>query len=303
MLDVKQPATTVNTRDERPGAPLIDQPAADPTLDRAISLGRISGEALAWVAVLFTAILIRLASLGSDALNPDGAHHAYAAYSLFRGSGAALDSSVGGPFAVIFGALLLFLFGISDQVIRLGPALAGIGAVALVLPLRPYLGRAGALLAALLLAISPSVVYFSRAEQPDAYATFFAMLLFVALLRTFDHGRRGDMILVGAAVAFLFVAAPVGPTLLLLFLAATLLIWVRGRATAMTEGESTDTGARSFGAPGLFAATRSGGLIALLVAVAILFLVFSAFGAVPGNLASGPAEWLGAWIVSLTGPG
>ena len=303
MLDVNQPATAVDTREERPGAPTLDQPAADPTLDRAITLGRINGETLAWAAVFFTAILIRLASLGTDALNPNGAHHAYAAYALFRGSGATLDSTVGGPFAVIFGALLLFLFGISDQVIRLGPALAGIGAVALVLPLRPYLGRAGALLAALLLAISPSVVYFSRAEQPDTYAIFFSVLLLVALLRTFDHGRRGDIVLAGAAAALLFVAAPVGPTLLLLFLAATLIVWARGRAAAIAEDETTDTAARSFGAAGLFAAIRSGGLIALLVAVAILLLVFSAFGAVPGNLASGPTEWLGAWIASFTGPG
>ena len=303
MLDVNQPATTVDTREERPGAPLIDQPAADLILDRAISLGRISGETLAWAAVLFTAVLIRLASLGTDALNPAGAHHAYAAYSLFRGSGATLDSTVGGPFAVIFGALLLFLFGISDQVIRLGPALAGIGAVALVLLLRPYLGRAGALLAALLLAISPSVVYFARMEQPDAYAAFFAVLLFVALLRTCDHGRRGDIILAGVAAALLFVAAPVGPTLLLFFLAATLIIWARGRAVATVGGDSAVPGTRAFGASGLFAAIRSGGLIALLVAIALLLLVFSAFGAVPGNLASGPTEWFGAWIAGFTGPG
>lgn len=302
MLNVDQRATAA-PRAERDPAPLADLTAADQTLDRTITLGRVGGETVAWGGVLLTATLLRLASLGTDALSPDGARHAYAAYSLFRGSGAALDSAAGGPLAVLFGALLLFLFGISDQIVRLGPALAGIGAVALILLLRPYLGRAGALLAALLLAISPSAVYFSRLEQPDAYAVFFATLFFVALLRLLDHGRRGDMVLAAAAAAFLFVSAPVGPTLLLLFLVATLVIWARGRAAAASVDAVDDPAGRPFGAPGLLAGIRAGGLPALLVFLGVLALTFSALGAVPGNLVGGPIEWLGTWSASFTGPG
>lgn len=302
MLDVDQRPAIAPRRDPVPAIP-VDRPADDQQLDRTIALGRIGGETLAWGGVLITAALLRLASLGTDALNPDGARQAYAAYALFRGGGATLDSAAGGPFAVIFGAFLLFLFGISDQVVRLGPALAGIGSVALIIWLRPYLGRAGALIAAFLLAISPSAAYFSRLEQPDAYATFFALLLFVALLRLCDGGGRAAMILVGVAAALLFVAAPVGPTLLLLFLAATLVVWLRGRPSALAAGEDTVERQQPFGAPGLFNGVRTGGLFALLGAVAVVLLAFSAFGSVPRNLASGPAEWLGAWIGTFTGPG
>jgi uncharacterized protein (TIGR03663 family) len=299
MLDVDQRPAIAPRRDPDLATP-IDRPDDDQHLDRTIPLGRISGETLAWSGVLITAALLRLASLGIDALSPDGARHAYAAYNLFRGGSTALDSAAGGPFAVVFGAILLFLFGISDQIVRLGPALAGIGSVALVLWLRPYLGRAGALLAAFFLAISPVATYFSRLEEPDAYATFFALLLFVGLLRLCDGGGRGAMILTAVAAAFLFVAAPVGPTLLLVFLGAALVLWFRGRATALT---GIDDERAAFGAPGLLDGVRAGGLYALLGAVAVLLLVFSAFGAVPTNIASGPAEWIGAWIGTFTGPG
>ena len=268
MLDVDQRAEADDVRDEYPAPDTDLVLTADPTLDRPLPLGRV-GEALAWAGVLLTALILRLASLGTDALTADGARHAFAAYSLFRGSGTALDSAVGGPFATLFGALCLFLFGVSDQIVRLGPALAGIGTVALVIALRPYLGRAGALLAGLLLAVSPSLVYFSRLEESYIYATFFALLLFVALLRTFDHGRRGDFVLAAAAGALLFVSAPIGPTLLLIFVVATVAIWHaraegrhrcrgrrRGRRAAIRRGGTRGSDARRRG-PGAAAGCRA----------------------------------------------
>ncbi len=301
MLDVDQRDATqapgeaaVAARDVAVPQPLVVRP--DEGLDRTIAIERLGGEALAWAGTLLTATIIRLTSLGSDALTADGARHAYAAYALFRGGGTTLDSAAGGPFAVLVSAFLLFLFGISDQVVRLGPALAGIGLVALMIPLRPYFGRAGALLAGLLLAISPGVVYFSRQEQPDIYAAFFATLLFVVLLRACDHGRRGDFLLAACAAALLVVAAPVGPTLLLIVLIGGGVVALRGQA-------GDDDAARPFGGAVLRAAAREGALPALLLVVAIFLLIFSAFGAVPGNLATGPLEWLGAWGGTFSGPG
>jgi uncharacterized protein (TIGR03663 family) len=290
MLDVDQQAPEKRRDEFEP----VDEAlllAPDPALDRPLVLGQHGGEILAWAGILLTGALLRLASLGTDALSPEGGRHAYAAYALLRGSGTALDSASGGPFGVLFGALLLFLFGVSDQVVRLGPVLAGIGTVALAIPLRPYLGRAGALVAGLLLAISPSVVYFSRLELPDAYAAFFATLLFVALLRACDGARRGGIVLLGATAALLFVSAPVGLSLLLILLAATLLVPFalrggRGDRIAFVH---------------LRAAGREGWLPAVLLALALLLLIFSAFGAVPGNLAVGPLDWLRAWGHSLSG--
>src|SRR5947209_5013540 len=98
MLDVDQRADADDVRDEYPAPDTDLALVPDSALDRTLPLGQI-GEALAWAGVLLTAIVLRLVSLGTDALTADGARHAFAAYSLFKGSGTALDSAVGGPFA------------------------------------------------------------------------------------------------------------------------------------------------------------------------------------------------------------
>jgi uncharacterized protein (TIGR03663 family) len=293
MLDVDQRPTVPET-----GARALEPAVApDARLDRTIDLGRIGGETLAWAGVLLAAIGLRLAALQSAALSPDGARHAFAAYSLFEGSASAIDSAAGGPFATLLGAFFFFLFGVSDAIVRLGPALAGIGAIVAVIWLRPYLGKTGALLAALLLAISPSVVYFARYEGPDAYAVLFAVLVFIGLLRTLDRGRPGDLILTAGAAALLIVAAPVGPTLFLIFAAIAALAVARGQAAGAGDEDET-----AFGGGQLLAAARAGGVPAVLVFVVVLLLIFSAFGSQPGNLLHGPADWLRAWGRSLIGP-
>ena len=71
------------------------------------------------------------------------------------------------------GALLLllegpafFLFGSSDVVARIVPALIGLALVALPLALRRWLGG-GRVGIATLMAISPTFVYFSRVVSPE----------------------------------------------------------------------------------------------------------------------------------------
>lgn len=306
MLDVDQ-RPAAREAEEGPGRVEFAAHEATAPLDRTFDLGRISGEVLAWAGVLLAATGLRLAGLGDAALSPDGARGAFAAFSLFTGREAELGSAAGGPFAVLFGSILFFLFGTSDFVARLGPALAGIGLVAATIWLRPYLGRAGALLAGTLLAISPGAVYFSRRAQPDAYAAFFGLLLLVYLLRLFDHGRRGDLIGAAVAAALLFVSAPVGPTLLLLFALLVMVIRARGqveraeRARRARADEIEET-APPFGAEPLANAVRSGGAAAAVAAAAVIILVLSAFGARPGNLATGLGDLFQSWGRGLLGP-
>ena len=72
---------------------------------------------------------------------------------------------------------------INDTTARIVPALFGLGIVALPLGLRRELGRLGALLAALLLAVSPAFVYFSRFLREDIYFNFFMFAMVVCAVR------------------------------------------------------------------------------------------------------------------------
>src|SRR5262245_24125888 len=120
MLEVEQRPDTREAEDE---LYIEERGPVEAPLLRTIDLGRYGVEILAWGGVLILAAALRLLALGSDALSIEGARHAYAAFALYQGTGSDLGASMGGPFAVVFSALLYFLFGVSDEIARLGPAL------------------------------------------------------------------------------------------------------------------------------------------------------------------------------------
>lgn len=91
------------------------------------------------------------------------------------------------------------VFGLTTEAMRLVPALFGILTVALVLPLRPYLGSIATLVAAALLAVSPAAVYVSRYFIHEALLVAGTIGLVVAVVYYLD--RRDAKYLLGAAVA------------------------------------------------------------------------------------------------------
>ncbi|GCE03776.1 hypothetical protein KDAU_11050 [Dictyobacter aurantiacus] len=81
--------------------------------------------------------------------------------------------------------------GVNTTTVRI--AAATLGTVLVVLPyfLRDYLGKMGAWLACLLLAVSPGMVYYSRFAREDIYMAFFTLLLVVAAGRYMRDRRKG----------------------------------------------------------------------------------------------------------------
>ena len=77
---------------------------------------------------------------------------------------------------------------ISENTLRVVPAVAGLLLVAAHVFLIPYIGFPAAFCAALLAAISPAMVYYSRYY---IHETLFVLLTFCALLCAFRYGRQG----------------------------------------------------------------------------------------------------------------
>src|SRR5581483_11215600 len=77
-----------------------------------------------------------------------------------------------------------------------------LGSLIVVLPyfVRDYLGRWGSILACFLLAVSPSMVYFSRFAREDIYMACFTLLLVVAVARYVRDRKMRWIVL--AALAF-----------------------------------------------------------------------------------------------------
>jgi uncharacterized protein (TIGR03663 family) len=176
-------------------------------------------EQWAWTAVLTLATILRFWDLGAKALHHDESMHAF--YSLLFArdpSSYAYNPLLHGPFQfhaegfmfmLILAAQALFHVGgpgdapwINDTTARIVPALFGIGIVALPLGLRRELTRVGALIAALLLAVSPSFVYFSRFLREDIYFNFFMFAMVVCAVR-FATSRRMLWLALTAAATIL----------------------------------------------------------------------------------------------------
>lgn len=91
--------------------------------------------------------------------------------------------------------------GVNTTTVRIAAALLGTVLVGLPYFLRDYLGKWGAWLACFLLAISPSMVYFSRFAREDIYMACFTLLMVVAIARYIRERKMGWLVLAAAGFA------------------------------------------------------------------------------------------------------
>ena len=148
------------------------------------------------------ALAIRLARLGAWPLDERELATALAAWRSVSGS--AWRPAFYSPLLYDVHLALFFLTRATEAAARLFPALAGAALVWGPYGLRRYLGRRGALVSAVLLAIAPTWVYFSRrADWPilTALATMGLLLAVERFQRTGEsHAGRGAAMVLAAGL-------------------------------------------------------------------------------------------------------
>ena len=158
-------------------------------------------EVAAYAALVLVAFLLRVWDVGGRAMHHDESLHAFYAWKFFVGQGYSYDPLMHGPLQFEVVPLFYLIFGDSETSARLLAVLLGTTLVALPFFLRSYLTRPGALLTALMLAISPSLVYFSRFIRDDIYLACFSLLLFLCLVKYLEAQRPRYLYLAAAAAA------------------------------------------------------------------------------------------------------
>ena len=154
-------------------------------------------EFAAYAAIFGIAFGLRFFDLGTRALHHDESIHAQWSWSLLQGS--YRHSPVfHGPFYYHIQGLVFFLFGANDYTSRVSAAVFGSALVALPLLLRRKLGPAGTLAAVAFIALSPTLVYYSRFFREDIYMAFFTMLMVAAMWRYNEEGRDRWLYLLAA---------------------------------------------------------------------------------------------------------
>lgn len=190
---------------------------------------RFSFEGL-FLLILLVTIALRFYALDLKLFHHDEAIHAWFSYRLLTEGTYIYDPMYHGPFLYYTTAGIFSLLGDSDLVGRLIPALFGTVLVALVYPIYKlgYLDKKQALIAALFLAVSPNMVYFSRFLRNDIYIAVFSMVLLVALLYYFERHKMRYALLAGAAIGLGMSTKENMPIIILTFGVYLLyLVWTR----------------------------------------------------------------------------
>ncbi len=178
------------------------QPSTLPWLDRAVIRGfPIRWEHLLWAVLCVVALGSRFAMLDTRVMSHDESQHTQLAWSLYRGTGYTPNPMTHGPFQILLVAGSYFLFGAGDFSARVPAALFGVAAVMLLYFFRRWLGRAGALAAGALMAISPYMLYYSRYVRNESFVVVWGLLLFYSIGRYLESRQPRWLYLLAAATA------------------------------------------------------------------------------------------------------
>ena len=136
--------------------------------------------------IFLVALSLRLYSLGDRAVHHDESLHGYFAYQMYIGSGYEHNPLMHGIFLFQLVSVSFFIFGDSEFSLRLPMAMTGSLIIFLPILMRDRLGYIGSIFASLMLAISPSILYFSRFARNDIFMLFIFLLLVISMWKYFS---------------------------------------------------------------------------------------------------------------------
>jgi len=186
---------TTTTIDSRPS--LLDRP-----LGAALAL---TWEKVLYALLIVSAFITRFYDLGARVMSHDESLHTQFGWYLFQGRGFQHSPLMHGVLRFEVTAFTYWLFGDNDFTARIAPALMGVVAVGLLYFYRRWLGRAGALVASLLVLISPYMLYYARYIRDEPYIVVWALLMVYWVIRYIET-QEGKFLYWLAAVTALFYA-------------------------------------------------------------------------------------------------
>jgi uncharacterized protein (TIGR03663 family) len=160
---------------------------------------------LIFIVILLMGSFLRLYKLDNRPAHFDeGGGHAIGARALLERGEYIYHPDFHGPFLYHVTALCFYLFGMSDITLRITQAIFGIATIAVLWFLKDHVKKETLIALSLLIALSPSLVYYSRFAVHDSYFVFFttACLVFLYLYSRTKEAKH--LYLFSASLAFLF---------------------------------------------------------------------------------------------------
>jgi uncharacterized protein (TIGR03663 family) len=246
---------------------------------------------VAAIAILILAAALRLPMLALNPFHNDEGVNGFFTTNLLRDGVYTYDpANYHGPSLYYFALASATLFGLTTEAMRLVPVLFGLATVALVLPLRRFLGPVAVLGAAALLAASPGAVYVSRYFIHESLLACFTLALVVSCLLYLDSRRSRYLITGAASAALMFTTKETGiiAVVVLLIAAAAARFYTRFRSGGAEDRSGGGVGRKAASvfvggveyrrvSPRRRAIERTPLLAAAMVFLAIYVLLYSSF--------------------------
>jgi uncharacterized protein (TIGR03663 family) len=228
-----------------------------------------------FLLIFLLALFLRLFVLDLKLFHHDEAVHAWFAYKLMTDGSYAYDPMYHGPFLYYVTAGMFTLLGDSDLVSRILPALFGAAIIPVIYWIHTlgYLDQRQTLVASLFVAVSPSLVYFSRFLRHDIFQLFFTVLILAAILAYLERGRLRYALLAGLAIGCGMSLKEDMPIFLILLAVFALFLILRKKIRL------PDTWLRD-------------SVAGMIVAVGIMVVLYSSFGMHPEIIQTG---WIRAY--------
>ena len=197
---------------------------------------RPSTDVAIFAGLALVALGLRLWGLDGRTMHYDEAIHVNYAWRMATGDGFSHSPWMHGPFQIHLTAFIFKLFSDSDFTARLSYVLFGSALVFLPFFLRTYLGRTGAIVTAVLLALSPAMLYFSRFGRNEILMSFFALALLILMWRYLNEGKNRYLYMASAVLALMFASKETSYIIVVILGAALFLMslpeivpWALGR--------------------------------------------------------------------------
>lgn len=139
-------------------------------------------EVIAYLVIFLLAIFTRFYGLGDRVMSHDESLHTRYSYNLYADGNFQHTPLMHGPILFHVTAFFYFMFGDNDFTARLYPAILGVFLVLFPYLFRHWLGRYGALLASLMLLVSPLIMYYNRYIREDTPAIFYTLVMVYAIM-------------------------------------------------------------------------------------------------------------------------
>ncbi len=233
--------------------------------------------------IVIIAAILRLSDLNMVPLSPSEATEALAIWNFWLPDSETLTFA--SPLYFTTTAFSTQVLGFNDSIMRLIPALFGIGLVILPWFLRRRIGILGAILSGLLFTLSPGLVVASRTAGGQSSALFAGLLCFIAWLHYQETSDKRWFYILALAFGLGLASAPIFYSLCLVFALAWITHILVGPALVSDE-EGHRQATRWPGWPTMVESA--------LILAAVLIVGSTAFLLSPGGLGS-TADIISAW--------